>query len=110
MNDMTFRPIDALEAKRRTDCERNLIDNKDAITELNSIYGQIHDAVNSGKYKIRAHIHYQYVIDKLTDNKYTIDVVKIYDEYNWHCYPSERKVAVIDVSWEEVNVKRRYNW
>lgn len=110
MDDMTFRPIDALEAKRRTDCERNLIDNKDAITELNSIYGQIHDAVNSGKYKIRAYIHYQYVVDKLTDDKYTIDVVTIGDEYSWHRYPSERKVAVIDISWEEVNGKCKYRW
>ena len=99
MDDMTFRPIDALEAKRRTDCERNLIDNKDAITELNFIYGQIHDAVNSGKYKIRAYIHYQYVIDKLADDKYTINLIRVADEYSWDCCPSERKVAIVDISW-----------
>ena len=107
MDEMKFRPIDALEAKRRTDCGRNLIDNKDAIEELNHIYGLIHEAINSGNYKIRAYIHYQYVIDKLDEDKYTIKVIRVCDEFTID-RPKDKKVAIVDICWEEVNDKCKY--
>ena len=100
MNEMTFRPIKADEAKQLTDNTNGVIDNKDAMDELNHIYGQIHEAINHGKYRIRTYVHYQDVIDKLCDDGYNAEFIRKCEEVNLdRFYENNRQVAIFDISW-----------
>lgn len=96
MNEIQFRPIKANEAKRLTDTTNDV--NKDAMDELNHIYGQIHEAINHGRYRIRVYIHYQDVIDQLCAYGYNAKFVKKCEELNFNSF-YKRQVAIFDISW-----------
>ena len=101
MEQITFRPIDALEAKRRTDDKNGVIENKDELDELNNIYGQIHDAINHGRYMIRIYVHHLAVIEQLETNGYNLKFINKHEEMNLE-YPNRcRTVVIFDISWGE---------